>query len=164
VIERVRARHPQITERGAKCPLGAHARRMNPRDAKVIDVPRLHRMIRRTTSYGPMLPTAVLEDDGADRGVIFVAATAHLERQFEFVKTEWVNQGLFIGAPDDKDPLAGPNDGCDQFTTPQRPIRRRLSDLPAFVVHRGGEYFFIPGLRALRWLADDTRTGGKPRD
>jgi Dyp-type peroxidase family len=139
---------------GLKCPIGAHARRMNPRDATVIGVPRLHRMIRRSTSYGPMLPQGVLEDDGADRGIIFVAGMAHLERQFEFVKTEWVNQGLFIGAPHDKDPLAGPNDRSGQFTIPQRPIRRRLTDLPAFVVHRGGEYFFLPGLRALRWLTE----------
>jgi Dyp-type peroxidase family len=139
---------------GLKCPLGAHARRMNPRDAAVIGVPRLHRMIRRSTSYGPMLPQGLLEDDGADRGIIFVAGMAHLERQFEFVKTEWVNQGLFIGAPDDKDPLAGPNDRSGQFIIPQRPIRRRLTNLPAFVVHRGGEYFFLPGLRALRWLTE----------
>jgi hypothetical protein len=37
---------------------------------------------------------------------------------------------------------------------PERPIRRRLQDLPPFVVTRGGEYGFVPGLRALRWLAE----------
>lgn len=139
--------------RGLKCPLGAHARRMNPRDADIIGVPLLHRLIRRSTSYGPMLPEGVLEDDGADRGIIFVAAGAHLDRQFEFVKTEWINQGLFFGSPDEKDPLVGPNDGSGQFTIPHRPIRRRLTDLPAFVVNRGGEYCFVPGLSSLRWLS-----------
>ena len=88
--------------RGFKCPVGAHARRANPRDALdddgSVDV-RLHRMIRRGTSYGPMLPEGVLEDDGADRGIIFVFAGAHLKRQFEFVKTQWLNDGIFIGAP-----------------------------------------------------------------
>ena len=137
-----------------KCPLGAHARRMNPRDAAITGVARLHRVIRRSTSYGPMLPKGVLEDDGADRGIIFVAAMANLERQFEFVKTQWVNQGVFFGAPDEKDPLVGPNDGGDQFTIPRRPIRRRLTDVPAFVVNRGGEYCFIPSLSALRWLTE----------
>ena len=68
-------------------------------------------MIRRGTSYGPMLPDGVLEDDGADRGIIFVFAGAHLKRQFEFVKTQWLNDGIFIGAPPEKDPLVGPNDG-----------------------------------------------------
>jgi Dyp-type peroxidase family len=143
--------------RGLKCPLGAHARRANPRDAfdgdGAVDV-RLHRMIRRGTSYGPMLPEGVLEDDGADRGIIFVFAGAHLGRQFEFVKTQWLNDGIFIGAPLEKDPLVGPNDGTGSFTVPERPIRRRLHDLPPFVVTRGGEYCFVPGLRAMRWLAE----------
>ena len=148
--------------RGFKCPAGAHARRANPRDAldheMSVDV-RLHRMLRLGTSYGPALPDGVLEDDGADRGIIFVFAGTHPKRQFEFVKTQWLNDGIFIGAPAEKDPLAGPNDGSGTFTVPQHPIRRRLQSLPPFVITRGGEYCFAPGLRALRWLADpDTRT------
>ena len=143
--------------RGFKCPAGAHARRANPRDAfddeGGVDV-RLHRMIRRGTSYGPMLPDGVLDDDGVDRGIIFVFAGAHLKRQFEFVKTQWLNDGIFVGAPTEKDPLVGANDGAGVFTIPQRPIRRRLESLPPFVVTRGGEYCFAPGLRALRWLAE----------
>jgi hypothetical protein len=42
----------------------------------------------------------------------------------------------------------------EQFTIPQVPIRRRLTGLSEFVVNRGGEYFFMPGLRALRWIAE----------
>ncbi|MGW4942115.1 Dyp-type peroxidase [Actinoplanes sp. NPDC004185] len=145
--------------RGFKCPAGAHARRANPRDAldaeNSVDV-RLHRMIRRGTSYGPPLPDGVLDDDGQDRGIIFVFAGAHLGRQFEFVKTQWLNDGIFIGAPPESDPLAGPRHRTGTFTVPQRPIRRRLNDVPPFVVTRGGEYCFAPGLRGLRWLADLT--------
>jgi Dyp-type peroxidase family len=145
--------------RGFKCPAGAHARRANPRDALdnegSVNV-RLHRMIRRGTSYGPMLPEGVLEDDGEDRGIIFVFAGAHLKRQFEFVKTQWLNDGIFIGAPAEKDPLVGAKEGSSSFTIPQRPIRRRLQELPPFVVTRGGEYCFAPGLRALRWLGELT--------
>ncbi len=143
--------------RGFKCPAGAHARRANPRDAldeeMSVDV-RLHRMLRRGTSYGPMLPDGVLEDDGADRGIIFVFVGAYPKRQFEFVKTQWLNDGIFIGAPAEKDPLAGASDGTGTFTIPQRPIRRRLQSLPPFVITRGGEYCFAPGLRALHWLAE----------
>jgi Dyp-type peroxidase family len=143
--------------RGFKCPVGAHARRANPRDALdhegSVDV-RLHRMIRRGTSYGPMLPDGVTEDDGIDRGIIFVFAGAHLKRQFEFVKTQWLNDGIFIGAPSESDPLVGPHHDSRSFTIPQRPIRRRLQDLPPFVVTRGGEYCFAPSLSALRWLGD----------
>src|SRR5262249_2837889 len=42
--------------KGLKCPIGSHIRRMNPRDAVVTGEVRLHRMIRRGTSYGPPLP------------------------------------------------------------------------------------------------------------
>ena len=143
--------------RGFKCPVGAHARRANPRDALEsdgsVDV-RLHRMIRRSTSYGPALPDGVLEDDGADRGIIFVCVGAHIKRQFEFVKTQWLNDGIFIGAPSEADPLVGSGDGTTSFTIPQRPIRRRLQDLPPFVTTRGGEYCFAPSLSAMRWLAE----------
>jgi Dyp-type peroxidase family len=138
---------------GLKCPVGSHMRRMNPRDAVVIGAPRIHRMIRRGTTYGPPLAPGVLEDDDADRGLMFAFVGAHLDRQFEFVQSEWVNNGRFIGAPAEKDPLVGANDG-GQLTIPKRPIRRRLDGLPAFVVNRGGEYCFMPGIRALRWLAD----------
>jgi Dyp-type peroxidase family len=138
---------------GLKCPVGAHVRRMNPRDAVVIGQPRIHRMIRRGTTYGPPLPPGVMEDDGADRGLMFAFVGAHLDRQFEFIQTEWINDGKFIGSPADKDPLAGANDG-GEFTIPKQPIRRRLKGLPAFVVNRGGEYCFLPGLRGLRWLAE----------
>ena len=142
--------------RGFKCPAGAHARRANPRDALdhegLVDV-RLHRVLRRGTSYGPMLPPGVDEDDGADRGIVFVFLGTHIDRQFEFVKTQWLNDGVFIGAPDERDPLTGPNQGWEAFTFPRRPIRRRLPGLPPFVTTRGGEYCFAPGLTGLRWLA-----------
>src|SRR6478672_4589177 len=139
--------------RGLKCPVGSHARRMNARDAVITGQVRLHRMIRRGTNYGPSLPPGVLEDDGADRGLMFAFVGAHLARQFEFVQRQWVNDGKFIGAPEERDPLIGVQDR-GQFIIPSRPIRRRMQGLPSFVVNRGGEYCFMPGLRAMRWLAD----------
>ena len=140
--------------RGLKCPLGAHARRAYPRDSKIAGVARMHRIIRRSSSYGPILPEGVLEDDGADRGILFFCLQARLDRGFEFVKTQWINQGTFIGVPAEMDPLAGPNDETGRFTVPQQPIRRRLTELPQFVVNRGGEYLFMPGRRALGWIAE----------
>ncbi len=65
-----------------------------------------------------------------------------------------MNDGIFIGAPAGKDPLVGANNGSGTLTIPRHPIRRRLQNLPPFVVTRGGEYCFAPGLRALRWLAE----------
>nr|WP_055503862.1 Dyp-type peroxidase [Nonomuraea pusilla] len=137
-------------------PGGCHIRRGNPRDAAVAGVVRLHRMIRRGTVYGPPLPEGVLEDDGADRGLMFAFIGAHLGRQFEFVQSEWMNDGVFFGAGNAKDPIIGSGDGPGDFTIPRRPLRRRLQGLPRFVVTRGGEYCFLPSLSALRWLGDLT--------
>jgi Dyp-type peroxidase family len=141
-------------DRGYRCPAGAHIRRTNPRDSTIIGDARMHRLIRRGTTYGPPLPEGVLEDDGADRGLVGVFLGAHLERQFEFIKAEWVNDGNFIGYPGEKDPVAGHHGGTGSVTIPEKPVRRRLQNLPSFVVTRGGEYCFVPGLRALRWLAE----------
>ncbi|WPW28501.1 Dyp-type peroxidase [Streptomyces atratus] len=141
-------------DRGFRCPAGAHIRRTNPRDATIIGDARMHRLIRRGTTYGPPLPEGALEDDGADRGLVGVFLGAHLERQFEFIKAEWVNDGNFIGYPGEKDPVAGHHGGTGSVTIPEKPVRRRLQNLPSFVVTRGGEYCFLPGLRALRWLAE----------
>lgn len=139
---------------GLKTPGGSHIRRCNPRDASIAGVARIHRMIRRGTAYGPLLPEGVLDDDGADRGLIFAFVGAHIGRQFEFVQSQWVNDGVFFGAGDDKDPVIGSNGNAGSFTVPRKPVRRRIRGIPNFVVTRGGEYCFMPGLRALRWLAD----------
>ena len=139
---------------GLKTPGGSHIRRCNPRDAKIAGVARIHRMIRRGTAYGPLLPDGVLEDDGEDRGLMFAFVGAHLGRQFEFVQSEWVNDGVFFGSGTDKDPIIGSNGATGGFTMPRRPVRKRLNAIPNFVVTRGGEYCFMPSLSALKWLAD----------
>jgi len=141
---------------GYRTPLGSHIRRMNPRDADVAGLVRIHRMIRRGTAYGPVLPEGVMEDDRLDRGLMFAFVGAHLGRQFEFVQSEWMNDSAFFGGDSEsvKDPVAGANAGTGTFDVPRRPLRLRLKGLPRFVVTRGGEYCFLPGIRALRWLAD----------
>jgi Dyp-type peroxidase family len=139
---------------GYKTPLGSHIRRMNARDADIAGVLRIHRMIRRGSGYGPPLPDGVLEDDGADRGLMFAFVGANLGRQFEFVQSEWMNDSAFFGGSFERDPLSGAADGSGTFTIPRRPIKRTLKTLPDFVITRGGEYCFLPSLTAMRWLAD----------
>ena len=142
-------------KKGLKCPFSAHIRRVNPRDALEDDVVavNLHHFLRRGTNYGPPLPEGMLEDDGAERGGVFLLIGAHLRRQFEFVQSQWVTDGNFISHGTEQDPLIGNNEGDGVFTIPRAPVRRRLHGLPRFVFVRGGEYCFMPGLRALRWIA-----------
>jgi deferrochelatase/peroxidase EfeB len=111
-------------------------------------------MIRRGTSYGPPLPPDALEDDGVDRGLMFAFVGANLGRQFEFLQSEWMNDSQFFGGTSGRDPISGATDGDCTFDVPRRPVKLRLNGLSRFVVTRGGEYCFMPGLRALRWLAD----------
>jgi Dyp-type peroxidase family len=141
---------------GLRCPLGAHIRRMNPRDSltdTIVDVSN-HRALRRGATYGPMLPEAEREDDGADRGIVFIFMGTDLVRQFEFIKSQWADDGNFVGLGTERDPVIGDNDDTGTFTIPRRPVRRRLKQLPRFVITRGGEYLFMPGIQALNWLAE----------
>jgi Dyp-type peroxidase family len=142
--------------RGLACPVGAHIRRMNPRaglpGTSGASVNR-HRVLRQGLPYGSRLDEGE-DDDGAERGAVIVLINADIARQFEFVQKVWINDGDFAGLSAEKDPLVGANDGTGSFTVPRRGApRQRLTGLPAFVSTRGGEYFFLPGLRALNYLA-----------
>jgi Dyp-type peroxidase family len=141
--------------KGLRCPIGAHIRRMNPRDSalEVMTNVKIHRIIRHGTSYGPPLPENALDDDGKERGIFFIFLSAKAPDTFEFLKKEWINSGNFLGLGAEEDPVAGAHTGTGMFTIPMKPIRRRLQGLERFTVTRGGEYGFVPSLSALRWLA-----------
>jgi deferrochelatase/peroxidase EfeB len=106
--------------------------------------------MRRGLPYGPRLPEGVLEDDGVDRGVLILMINASYGRQFEFLQQTWFNSSGFINLGKERDPLIGANDGTTVMTVNYFPIARRTSGLPRFVTVRGGGYFFLPGIRALR--------------
>jgi Dyp-type peroxidase family len=135
---------------GYAVPLGSHMRRMNPRDT----APNMNRrrMIRRGATYGPLLPEGAAED-GQERGIAAFIICASLVRQFEFAQNVWINDRNFHGLVNERDPICGTQDGTLEFKIPKRPIRRTIKGLPAFTTVRGGAYFFLPGIRALRYLA-----------
>jgi Dyp-type peroxidase family len=141
---------------GLRCPVGSHIRRMNPRlsmpfEGKLVN---RHRLIRRGITYGELLPEGVTEDDGQDRGVIFMTVQASLARQFEFVQAQWANTGNPFRLGDDQDPIIGPqdNEGVNKMTVPGRPPFF-FGPLSRVVTTRGGEYYFAPGINGLRHLA-----------
>jgi Dyp-type peroxidase family len=151
---------------GNRCPLGAHVRRTNPRDslppkpgtATSVEVSNRHRLIRRGRSFGPPIdPEESLNQDAATspaRGLHFVALCADIARQFEFISHTWAMNPHFAGLLDDVDPLLGGHAGVGtSFTIQAAPLRRRLTEIPVFVTPRGGGYFFLPGRRALDYLA-----------
>ena len=135
---------------GYGCPLGSHIRRMNPRDTAANMQRR--RMIRRGGTYGPPLPEGKPED-GVERGIAAFVGCASLVRQFEFAMNVWANDPNFHELGNERDPIFGTQDGTYDMTIPKRPIRRKITGLPSFTTLRGGAYFFLPGIRALRYLA-----------
>jgi Dyp-type peroxidase family len=148
---------------GLRCPIGAHVRRAHPRDSldpgpgtsDSIAIDKHHRLLRRGRKYGkPMTPNEALAatPGGADeRGLHFICLCASIERQFEFVQRTWINSPKFDGLYDDPDPLIARDSRT--FTVQALPVRKRYQHLPPFVRTRGGAYFFLPGLRGLRYLA-----------
>jgi Dyp-type peroxidase family len=174
---------------GVRCPLGAHIRRANPRNADLppgapgilsrlcrmlgfnaavlkqdlIASTRFHRLLRRGRSYGSgeaPVTSAAGPSAGADTGIHFICLAANITRQFEFVQSAWMVGSKFAGLTGESDPLLGhrlPDPGdtpTDGFSIPQADgPDRRLSGLPQFVTVVGGAYFFLPGIRAVRYLA-----------
>ncbi|KUI42571.1 peroxidase [Mycobacterium sp. IS-1590] len=142
---------------GYACPLGSHARRLNPRDTA--HYMNRRRMIRRGATYGPALPVDAPED-GVDRGIAAFIICADLVRQFEFAQNVWINDKTFHELDNEHDPICGTQDGTLDFTTPRRPIRKVYKGIPAFTTLTGGAYFFLPGMGGLRYLA---QLGGPAR-
>jgi Dyp-type peroxidase family len=144
--------------RGRQVPFGSHIRRMNPRDTeltRLTDV-NIHRLIRRGTTYGPPYdPNALSEEaDTVPRGAYFLFISAKAMATIEFLQQEWINDGNFIGAGSERDPIIGLQEADATFTIPKEPVRRRVHGIETFNVLRGGEYFFMPSLSALRWLGE----------
>jgi Dyp-type peroxidase family len=142
--------YKQDDPHGYACPLGSHARRLNPRDT-AHNMNR-RRMIRRGATYGPALPDDA-PDDGVDRGIAAFIICASLVRQFEFAQNVWINDRNFHELGNEHDPICGSQDGTMDYTVPKRPIRTMHKGLPAFTTLKGGAYFFLPGINALRYLA-----------
>ena len=151
---------------GIKCPMTSHVRRTNTRD--MLDpesdpkkrtgssLNDRRRILRRGLPYGDSGPSGDLSD-GGDHGVIFIAFCASLFRQFEFVQQQWIQYGLDFNAGNDTCPVAGQHGADAKFVIPVDPESGRApficSGIPQFVTTRGGAYFFVPSLTALRMIA-----------
>jgi deferrochelatase/peroxidase EfeB len=161
---------------GHVCPFGGHIRRANPRAGDIpgggrgllhyllvtlglwgtvkddlIAPSRFHRLLRRGRPYGRK---------GTEQGLHFIALNSNLTRHFEFIQNAWLMNPSFAGLSQEADPLTGcrePYPGgtpTDNFTRPRAegPCTR-YTGLPRFVTVEGGGYFFLPGLRALKYIA-----------
>jgi Dyp-type peroxidase family len=129
----------------------------------LIAASRFHRILRRGREFGSYLPPEEATTQNApdpQSGLHFVCLNANITRQFEFIQNAWLASSKFGGLSGESDPLIGNREplstgaGTDGFGLPQpNGVTRCVAGLPQFVTVAGGGYFFLPGLRALRYLA-----------
>ncbi|HKO47305.1 MAG TPA: Dyp-type peroxidase [Polyangiaceae bacterium] len=141
---------------GHGCPLGSHVRRVHPRDVTdVAGTSGRHRLIRRGMPYGTAPADATAphgKSDSEDCGLFFIGLNASIEEQFEFIQRFWINASSRSAIANDWDPLAGAHGTTGKLVVPREGLPLLLSDVPRFVHSKGGQYFFMPGLAALRSL------------
>src|SRR3984957_19633626 len=139
------------------------------REDDAIASARFHRILRRGREYGMKIDREGALDlamPDSEAGLQFICLNANIARQFEFVQGAWLASTKFAGLTGEQDPLLGNREPfpkppmsetperTDSFTRPvAEPAGRRATGLPQFVTVKGGAYFFMPGLRALKWIA-----------
>ncbi|MCX5952569.1 MAG: hypothetical protein NTZ40_03530 [Cyanobacteria bacterium] len=155
---------------GSKCPFSSHLRRSNPRDMLDPTVPanataeqltkatsvlnNRRRLLRRGLPYGTTTP---IHSDEVEQGVLLLFLCSSLFRQFEFIQQQWMQYGLDFNAGNDTCPIIG-NHGPDAkfviATSADSGKPPFICDRPPqFVETRGGAYFFVPSMTALRLIA-----------
>ncbi|MCB1936558.1 MAG: hypothetical protein KDF59_11510 [Nitrosomonas sp.] len=151
---------------GAKCPYSAHLRRINPRGSLEYGVKEAYetpgalvnrrRILRRGLPYGAVKDAA--RDDG-NHGIIFMALNADIQRQFEFVQQQWINYANDFKEGNDKEILLGnhdtkhPSKAVLQVEPGSGKPPHFINNIPRLVETRGGDYFFIPSITALKLIA-----------
>ncbi|HMP56819.1 MAG TPA: hypothetical protein PKD92_09645, partial [Novosphingobium sp.] len=142
---------------GLRCPFGAHVRRTFPRDSLAPDddlelsVSNRHRLLRRGRPY--------FDAGGKPAGTLFMCFNADIERQFEFVQQTWLGSPTFHGLENEADPMmvhhdaTGPGHANARISLPGRNAPLVLDGMQSYVTLQGGGYFFMPGRRALWFLA-----------
>jgi deferrochelatase/peroxidase EfeB len=127
----------------------------------LISSTRFHRVLRRGRAYEAESRDGKALGKSEEQGLRFIGLNANIARQFEFIQTSWIVNSKFNGLDED-DPLLGGRKPLmtgarvDCFTRPHDSgLECRLHHLPQFVTVRGGAYFFMPGLSALRYIAQD---------
>jgi deferrochelatase/peroxidase EfeB len=164
---------------GLRCPFGAHIRRANPRDSFIsglekqpegatkeqveelfaeqikeqLRIVNRHRILRVGRPYEAQEWDGAPENKLDKPGLVFMCLNADIERQFEFVQQSWVLGPSFHGLQNEIDPLVGNRQGSETFSIPTPDGPTWIKDIKDFVRVRGGGYFFLPGKRALRFLA-----------
>lgn len=132
---------------------------------------RFHRLLRRGRAYGEQLSEEEAlkpEVQQVERGLHFICLVANISRQFEFVQNAWSMGAKFGGIQNETDPLLGNRQplsngaSTNHFSQPDADGPAHCTHgMPQFVTVQGGAYFFMPGIRALRYMASFSNARGR---
>ncbi len=84
--------------------------------------------------------------------MLFIALNADIAGQFEMIQHSWLNNPRFEGLYSGTDPISHFAQG-GSITIQSRPTNLHVERPAPFVRVRGGAYFFLPGIQALRDIA-----------
>ncbi len=132
------------------CPAAAHIRKTNPRrdfppqsgDANV-------RIIRNGIPYGFDYKAG----DKSKRGLLFACYQSRIEQGFQHMQQAWSNTITFPNENTGLDPIIGQG---------ERPAKTSITDMamavapPQLVTLKGGDYFFVPSIDAMKGDLTDT--------
>ncbi|MEV6973892.1 Dyp-type peroxidase [Kitasatospora sp. NPDC093806] len=171
---------------GLVTPLWSHLRKTSPRaglqedpdkppfDAGILDG---RRIMRRGTPYGAPFDPAAEGPGGPDdpRGLLFICYQADIQRQFEFIQADWMDQPNFPpnratdpAPPGHADPRPVP--GKDPVTQEAPDVDFESRDASGLIKHTpvsfqqfvqttGSVYAFMPSISTLKGLCDGRLVG-----
>jgi hypothetical protein len=137
------------------CPLGAHIRKVNPREGPKDQ--RLRRILRRGAPFG----TGYFEQEAAPpsggRGLVFLAYMTNTREQFGVLAVDWMNNANAPAGHGGHDMLVGQvsGGGSRVFDLRRDPPAAEITAGPGetWVHMTGGAFLFTPSISALRALA-----------
>lgn len=142
---------------GARCPMHAHVRKVNPRNEigffkNILAQEQRRRIARRGITYSDAA-------GGAAVGLLFMCYQSNIAEQFEFIQRRWANGPDFLKGGTGRDPIIGqiskPEDAKDfpewSNAWGDESDKERVQ-FGQYVRMRGGAYFFTPSVVGLQRL------------
>jgi Dyp-type peroxidase family len=150
--------HPEIkgfnfNSDQTRCPFSAHIRKTHPRADLASNVA----ILRSGIPYGPEVAASESSSNKTttERGLAFVAYQSVIANGFQFQQVTWADNANFIFNKNDTspglDPIIGQAGNGAARVVSGIDVKNANHDLtiPAFILSRGGEYFFSPPISAL---------------